>query len=281
MNKLILFSFIILALFLAGCENVDVSKMSDADLQRVADKAIVCNAPYIRFATGCCLDQNTNGICDSDETSAAIQTSPTPQTSPNVTPPVADVVPEKSSTVLTKEQVLSDCGIFNSFYEDCNDLSLNENCLKKYGEDPIEAGQVPENDKCYVLVLCSDLAGSREYNLKRSECSGIIPPDKCTMPSGVDCLDFSRTEAGAVVILQNYGGFNMQSVQVKLSDVDGTVLSSCIGASSLADGEKSTYTCAVLGMTVPFKAVLSISYTNAQTDMMHTKNGELWFFNRK
>lgn len=29
---------------------------------------IVCNHPYIRFAAGCCLDQNNNAICDQDET---------------------------------------------------------------------------------------------------------------------------------------------------------------------------------------------------------------------
>ncbi|MGV8142841.1 MAG: right-handed parallel beta-helix repeat-containing protein [Candidatus Pacearchaeota archaeon] len=28
---------------------------------------IVCNAPYIRYGKECCLDQNTNNICDSDE----------------------------------------------------------------------------------------------------------------------------------------------------------------------------------------------------------------------
>lgn len=31
------------------------------------DSGIVCNSPYIRFGTGCCLDRDVNSICDSDE----------------------------------------------------------------------------------------------------------------------------------------------------------------------------------------------------------------------
>ena len=30
-----------------------------------------CNPPYILVGTGCCLDQNDNNICDSDETAVA------------------------------------------------------------------------------------------------------------------------------------------------------------------------------------------------------------------
>jgi len=54
-------------LLLAGCENIDLSKVSDEDLARISEKAIVCNDPYIRYASGCCLDHNDNKICDKDE----------------------------------------------------------------------------------------------------------------------------------------------------------------------------------------------------------------------
>jgi len=33
---------------------------------------IVCNAPYIRHADDCCLDQNSNGICDDDESLVSV-----------------------------------------------------------------------------------------------------------------------------------------------------------------------------------------------------------------
>lgn len=31
------------------------------------NKSVVCNAPYIQVGDSCCLDENSNGICDSDE----------------------------------------------------------------------------------------------------------------------------------------------------------------------------------------------------------------------
>ena len=63
--------FIILITLIAGCENVDVSKVSDKDLERISDKAVICNSPYIRVGIECCLDQNNNKICDKDETGTA------------------------------------------------------------------------------------------------------------------------------------------------------------------------------------------------------------------
>ena len=54
----------VLVIFLSGimllsaCEKIDVSKLSDKDLERISKELIVCNAPYIRFASSCCLDKN-------------------------------------------------------------------------------------------------------------------------------------------------------------------------------------------------------------------------------
>ena len=66
--KHIILSLLLLSLFtVVGCEGFDLSQVSDRDLERIADKAIVCEEPYMRFETGCCLDQNDNSICDNDE----------------------------------------------------------------------------------------------------------------------------------------------------------------------------------------------------------------------
>jgi len=59
--------FILTIFLISGCENIDISKLSDKDLGRIAEKAIVCEKPYMRFASTCCLDQNDNKICDKDE----------------------------------------------------------------------------------------------------------------------------------------------------------------------------------------------------------------------
>lgn len=67
MKKTILFLLLSLIILLTACENVDVSKISDQDLERLSEKAISCKDPYIRYGASCCLDQNKNNICDKDE----------------------------------------------------------------------------------------------------------------------------------------------------------------------------------------------------------------------
>lgn len=54
-------------LLLSACENLDLSKVSQEDAAKIANATIVCNKPYIRFGSSCCLDQNENSVCDKDE----------------------------------------------------------------------------------------------------------------------------------------------------------------------------------------------------------------------
>ena len=57
MKKMILILISVLAVFvLTGCEGLDLSQLSDEDLNRIADTAIVCNSDC-RFA------QNEKGMC--------------------------------------------------------------------------------------------------------------------------------------------------------------------------------------------------------------------------
>ena len=65
--KIIAITGLFLLFVLTGCDSIDFSKLSDRDLERISEKVVVCNPPYIRFATSCCLDQNENNICDVDE----------------------------------------------------------------------------------------------------------------------------------------------------------------------------------------------------------------------
>jgi hypothetical protein len=70
MKKIISLLLLILTLLIfTGCDNVDLDKVSDKDLERISNKTVVCNAPYIRIGTSCCLDNNNNKICDEDENS--------------------------------------------------------------------------------------------------------------------------------------------------------------------------------------------------------------------
>ncbi|PIN87918.1 disulfide bond formation protein DsbA [Candidatus Woesearchaeota archaeon CG10_big_fil_rev_8_21_14_0_10_32_24] len=63
--KKVLFVVTLLAvvLFIAGC---------------TGSSKVVCNEPYIQVGSECCLDQNSNKICDSDEGGAAAPEAPAP-----------------------------------------------------------------------------------------------------------------------------------------------------------------------------------------------------------
>ncbi len=64
----ILFAILLLSLLtFVGCESVDLSNISDEDLERISEKAVICNEPYIRKGIDCCLDRDGNQICDADE----------------------------------------------------------------------------------------------------------------------------------------------------------------------------------------------------------------------
>ncbi len=67
MKNLLLVAVLLTGVFLIGCDEIDVSSLSDDDLERIADTAIVCERPYMRFGMDCCLDQDDNAICDVDE----------------------------------------------------------------------------------------------------------------------------------------------------------------------------------------------------------------------
>jgi len=111
---------------------------------------------------------------------------------------------------------------------------------------------------------------------------GVLSPDrflpeKCTLPSGVACLDFTGTAATVTLVIQNSAGFDMNTVSVYVNSTSNNFgCTDAGGDATLTDGEKDTFTCTTGGLTSgKFKGTLSIDYTNAQTSLAHTKSGEL------
>ena len=111
---------------------------------------------------------------------------------------------------------------------------------------------------------------------------GVLSPDrflpeKCTLPSGVACLDFTGSASQVDLVIQNSAGFDMQSTSVVVNSTSANfACTDSDGDATLTDGEKDTFTCTGLSLASgKFKGTLSITYTNAQTGMTHTKQGEL------
>ena len=99
-------------------------------------------------------------------------------------------------------------------------------------------------------------------------------PEKCAMPIGVECLDFTSNEQSASFIIQNLAGFDMQNTTLWIQTTDNSYV--CEGDSTLNDAEKNTYTCPFTNVTTEkLKGSLNLNYTNADTGTPHTKSGEI------
>src|SRR3989338_5585711 len=66
-KEVLLVLMVLLIIVITACEKIDVSKLSDKDLERISKELIVCNKPYIIYSSECCLDKNDNAICDKDD----------------------------------------------------------------------------------------------------------------------------------------------------------------------------------------------------------------------
>ena len=111
---------------------------------------------------------------------------------------------------------------------------------------------------------------------------GVLSPDrflpeKCTLPSGIACLDFTATSTEVVLVIQNSAGFDMTGVVVSVNSTTDNFVCTPAGDDTLTDGEKDIFT----GTPSPaltsgkFKGVINIAYTNSQTTLPHNKAGEI------
>lgn len=110
---------------------------------------------------------------------------------------------------------------------------------------------------------------------------GVLSPDaflpsKCTLPSGIACTDFILDDATTdkiTVVLRNGMGFDATSVTVVVSGC--TPLSA---PATIGNGQQEKYelTCtnALTGGS-KFSGQLNVTYTNADTTLVHTIQGSL------
>jgi len=111
---------------------------------------------------------------------------------------------------------------------------------------------------------------------------GVLSPDrflpeKCTMPSGIACLDFSGSANSIDLSIQNAAGFDMESIQISLTDLNGTICTAREFNGTLNNGVKDIFSCDISGLNAngKIKTAIAMIYTNKQTLMNHSKAGEL------
>jgi hypothetical protein len=106
-SKHILVIFSILALiFLIGCA-----------------PEITCSSPYIKVGSTCCLDSNSNNICDTDEPSQQAVTPPTQAAAPQQATPVQQPVAQQPYCGDGTCDLAEDCASCESDCGACRDLA--------------------------------------------------------------------------------------------------------------------------------------------------------------
>ena len=107
---------------------------------------------------------------------------------------------------------------------------------------------------------------------------GVLSPDrflpeKCTLPSGIACLDFRYTGTAVEMSIQNGAGFDMSAVTVTVNGTGCNAVST--GSATMTNGQTVTYAATCSPASGKFKGDVNFVYTNQQTGMQHLKQGEI------
>ncbi|MBI2559224.1 hypothetical protein HYW20_07930 [Candidatus Woesearchaeota archaeon] len=106
---------------------------------------------------------------------------------------------------------------------------------------------------------------------------GVLSPDKflpakCTLQSGIACLDHRATSATIQVVIQNSLGYDLSAITAKAENC-GTSSS----PATLTNGQKGTYTitCSAALTGSKYNGQFNVSYTITDTGLPHTNVGQI------
>lgn len=104
---------------------------------------------------------------------------------------------------------------------------------------------------------------------------GVLNPDrflpsKCTLQSGIACLDHKATAAQLVLRVQNSLGYDVTVDAVKAQQC--TALGS---QGTLANGAATTFTLTCTNSGSKYNGQANITYTNTETNIQHTNQGQV------
>ena len=95
-------------------------------------------------------------------------------------------------------------------------------------------------------------------------------PSKCTMQSGIACLDHKATATQLVLSVQNSLGYDVTVDSVKAQQC--TALGS---QGTLSNGAKAIYTLTCVNAGTKYNGQANITYTNVDTTITHTNQGQV------
>ena len=104
---------------------------------------------------------------------------------------------------------------------------------------------------------------------------GVLSPDKflpnkCTLQSGIACLDDKVTATALTVSVQNSIGYDVTVDAVKAQQC--TALGS---QGTLSNGGSATYTLTCVNAGTKYNGQVNITYTNLNTNLQHINQGQI------
>src|SRR3989338_7582718 len=104
---------------------------------------------------------------------------------------------------------------------------------------------------------------------------GVLSPDrflpfKCTLQSGIACLDHKATATSLVIYVKNSLGYDLTVDAVKAEQC--TALGS---QGALSNGGSAQYTLTCVNSGSKYNGDVNITYTNTDTSVQHTNQGEV------
>jgi hypothetical protein len=99
-------------------------------------------------------------------------------------------------------------------------------------------------------------------------------PSKCTLPSGIACIDQKVTTTGVTMILQNSMGYTIKVNTINLSSKAGC---SASPATTMQNGNQATFavTCTTGLVGDKFRSDIRLGFTRLDTNLSQSWNGEL------
>ncbi|MFH1403798.1 MAG: hypothetical protein ABIH11_05990 [Candidatus Altiarchaeota archaeon] len=138
-----------------------------------------CNPPYIRFADDCCLDRNSNMICDGDEEAT------TTTRKPDTTTTLASTTTLKPVTTVKTTSTSTTLKIACTMSKDCGDAV---NYTKCYRGDVVMYYETPQCRKPGTVESdCVMKSKLEAYNSCKDWEACVV--GKCVNASIVDCVD--------------------------------------------------------------------------------------------
>lgn len=125
-----------------------------------------------------------------------------------------------------------------------------------------------------ILVVLAAIAALAYFGVLNPD---RFLPEKCTLPSGLACLDFKGDTTSVTLIVQNSLGFDINTLAVGLNGTGCVVSNQSSGPTHLINGEKGTFvfSTSCTPASGKWRGVVTINYVNQDTSLSHTKTGEV------